>query len=113
MTMKHQTDFSNFLALDIRLGRVLKVEDSDASKPTYRLTVDFGEEIGVKVTVAAYTHLAKETLQDQLVLGIVNVGTMKMGPETSEFLCIGVPDENGNAIPLTALSDVPLGGAVY
>ncbi|GJL84757.1 MAG: tRNA-binding protein [Micavibrio sp.] len=113
MTTKEQADFSSFLALDIRLGRIVRVEDSQAIKPTYRITADFGEEIGTKVTVAAYTHYPKEKLKGLLILGLVNIGVMKMGPEKSEFLCIGVPNENGEAVPLTSLDDVPLGGAVY
>ncbi len=113
MTIKEQADFSSFLALDIRLGRIIKVEDSEATKPTYRIIADFGSDIGTRVTVAAYTHYPKEKLEGLLILGLVNVGTMKMGPEKSEFLCIGVPNENGEAVPLTSLDDVPLGGAVY
>ena len=114
MAIKEQTDFSSFLALDIRLGKVIKVEDSQAKKPTYRLTVDFGDEIGEKVTVAAYTHYKKEELEGLRVLGIINMGTMKMGPEKSEFLCIGVPNEKGEAVPLTVYEESAIiGGAVF
>lgn len=113
MTIKDQTDYSNFLSLDMRVGRVIQVEASKATKPTHKITADFGPEIGEKVTIAAYTHYTAEQLLGQLIIGVMNLGSLKMGPEKSEFFCIGVPNENGEAVPLTALHDVPLGGTVY
>ncbi len=113
MPIKDQTDFSNFLALDMRVGKVIKVEDSKATKPTYRITADFGDEIGVKVTVGAYSHYEKKALIGKLIIGVMNLGTLKMGPEKSEFFCIAAPDANGDAVPLSVLEDVPLGGSVY
>ena len=113
MTIKDQTQYSNFLALDIRVGKVLKVEPSKATKPTYRITADFGPDIGEKVSVGAYTHYDPEKLVGLNIIGIMNLGTLKMGPERSEFFCIAVPNEEGDAVPLTAFEDVPSGGAVY
>lgn len=113
MPIKDKVEFSSFLGLDIRVGKVIECVMSEAKKPTYRLTVDFGEEIGLKKTVGAYTHYPAEKMIGLQVLGIVNVGTMKMGPEISEFLCIGLPDQDGNAVPLTPLENVPIGGAVF
>ena len=46
MTIKDKADYASFLALDMRVGRVTKVETSKATKPTYRITADFGEDIG-------------------------------------------------------------------
>jgi tRNA-binding protein len=113
MPIKPQVDFETFLSLDIRAGKVLKVEDSLATKPTYRFTVDFGSEIGEKVTVAAMTHYTKEELVGLTILGLVNVGSRKMGPEKSEFLFLGAPNEEDNAVPLTTYKDIKLGGGVY
>jgi hypothetical protein len=48
--MKPVTDFANFEVLDIRVGRVIRVEEAAARKPTDRITVDFGPAIGVKVS---------------------------------------------------------------
>jgi len=112
--MKEQADFSNFTALDFRLGVIVKVEDSMAKKPTYRITANFGENIGEKVTVGAFTHYTKEELEGLSILGLLNVGEMKLGPELSQFLLIGVPNQDGEAVPLTTFkADCPLGGAVF
>ena len=114
MALKQQTDFSSFLALDIRLGKIIKVEESLAKKPTYKITVDFGSEIGQKVTIGAYKHYAPDQLNGLLVLGIMNVGTRKMGPEISEFLLLGIPNDSGEAIPLTVFRpDAQIGGEVF
>lgn len=114
MPLKTQTDYSNFTALDMRLGKILKVEPSKATKPTYRITADFGPEIGHKVTVGAYTHYKPEELIGLHIIGIMNLGSKKMGPEVSEFFCIAVPDEKGQALPLTVYGgSAPLGGEVF
>jgi len=110
---KSQTDFSKFAALDLRVGRVLKVEDAATKKPTYRLTVDFGPEIGTRVSCGAYRNYPKESLLGKLVICIVNFPAMKMGPETSEVLILGVPNEKTETIYLTPQSEVPLGVQVF
>ncbi len=46
--MKAIADFSSFANLDIRVGQIVGVEDAETKKPTYRLTVDFGQSIGIK-----------------------------------------------------------------
>ncbi len=113
MNIKDQTDFSSFHALDMRVGKVLSAERSKATKLTYRMTADFGADIGIKTTVAAYLHYEPEQLIGQRIIGIMNLRTLKMGPEKSEFFCIGAPNEKGEAIPLTVLESVPLGGQVF
>jgi tRNA-binding protein len=111
--MKPITDFANFEALDIRVGRVIRAEEAATRKPTYRITVDFGPEIGVKVSCGAYRHYASEALLGKLVVAVVNFGPKKMGPETSEVLILGVPDANHETIYVTPESEVPLGVAMF
>lgn len=113
MTIKEQTDYSNYEALDMRVGRILSAERLKAKKPTYRIVADFGPETGEKVTVAAYTHYESDLLVGKLIIGIMNLGTLKMGREPSEFFCIGAPNKNNKALPLTVIDDVPLGSPVY
>ena len=110
---KPDTDFAHFSALDMRVGRIISVDSSRAKKPTYRITVDFGSEIGKKTTVGAFTNYSKEELVGKLVIGLVNVGSKKLGEELSEFLLLGVPNEKHETIYLTPQSEVPLGVAVF
>lgn len=110
---KAEADFSAFESLDIRVGRIISVEDSTTKKPTYRIRVDFGAEIGIKTTCGAFRKYEKEDLMGKIVIGLVNVGTKKMGQEISEFLMLGVPNERNETIYLTPESEVPLGVSVF
>jgi tRNA-binding protein len=109
--MKPVADYAHFEALDIRVGRVLKVEDARSRKPTYRLTIDFGAEIGVKVSCGAYRNYAAEDLTGKAVVAIVP--EKRMGPEVSQVLVLGVTNAAGETIYLTPESEVPLGAAVF
>ena len=110
--MKPTADFSHFEALDLRVGRVVRVEDAETRKPLYRVAVDFGPKIGEKVSCAGYTNYPKEKLMDRLVVCILNFAPKKMGPETSEIFILGAVDENGEGIFVTPEEEVPLGSIV-
>ena len=111
--MKPTADYSHFDALDIRVGRIIKVEDAATRKPTYRLTIDFGSEIGVKVSCGAYRNYASADLLGKQIIGIVNFAEKKMGPEVSQVLVLGVPNENGETIYLMPQTDVLPGAKVF
>lgn len=113
MQIKPIAAFESFAGLDIRVGRILKVEDSATKKPTYRLSVDFGPEIGVKVSCGAYRNYSPEELVGKQIIGIINFGPKKMGPEVSEVLILGVPNPAGETIYLMPQTDVTLGVAVF
>ena len=97
----------------MRVGRIVGVEDSLARKPTYRLTIDFGPELGIKRSVGAYRGYAPEALVGRQIVAVVNFGPKKMGPEISEVLVLGVDSEAGTVVYLTPASDVPLGNPIY
>ena len=112
--LKAMAEFSSFAALDLRVGKIVRVEESQAKKPTYRITADFGPSIGEKVTVAAYRHYPAADLVGLSIVGVMNIGVRKMGPETSEFLFLGAPDEHGDAVPVTLLGGAAvIGGGVF
>ena len=92
---------------------VLKVEDARTRKPTYRLTIDLGPEIGVKRSCGAYRNYAPEALVGRQVIAVVNLGPKQMGPEISEVFVLGVDNEAGRVIFLTTEADVPLGNPIY
>jgi tRNA-binding protein len=113
MPVKPTADFGSFDVLDIRAGRVVRVEDAQTRKPTYKLTIDFGPKIGTKISCGAYRNYAKDALLGKTVICVLNFGVKKMGPEISEVLVLGVPNAVGETIYLTTEQDVPLGAAVF
>ena len=113
MAIKPTADFGNFEALDIRAGRIARVDDAHTRKPTYKLTIAFGPEIGTKVSCGAYRNYPKEALIGKTVVCVVNFGVKKMGPEISEVLVLGIANAAGETVYLTTEQSVPLGGAVF
>lgn len=111
--MKDITSFEHFDALDIRVGKIVNVEDAQTKKPTYRITVDFGSEIGTKVSCGAYRNYPRKELIGRQVIAVINFGVKQMGPEKSEVLMLGVQNEQGETIYLMPQTDVPLGVHVF
>ena len=90
----------DFDKLDIRVGVIMEVEDFPEAKiPAYKLTIDFGTEIGKKRSSARVTkYYSKESLMGKKVLGVVNFPPRQIGPMVSETLTLGVPDNEGNCV---------------
>ena len=111
---KGQASFDNFDKLDIRVGKVLSAEKAKTNKPTYRMKIDFGPDIGVKQSCGAYTNYRPEDLIGRQIIGIINFGAKKMGPELSEVLVLGVHSPSGSGtIYLTTESEVPNGEIIF
>jgi len=107
--------FDDFLKVDIRVGRIVAAEAfPQARKPAFKLTIDFGPEIGLKRSSAQITaNHALEDLVGTQVLAVVNFPPRQIGPFMSEVLTLGVPDEQGNVILLHPDSEVPLGARMF
>ena len=107
--------FHDFEKVDIRVGKVVKVEDfPEARKPSYKLQIEFGEKIGVKKSSAQLvSNYKKEELLNRYVLCVVNFPPRQIGPVMSEVLVVGVPDESGECVLIKPDKDVPLGGKLY
>lgn len=85
-----ETTFEDFLKVDIRVGRIVEVEDfPEARKPAWKLRVDFGEDIGVLRSSAQIRNYSREELTGRLVLGVVNFPPRQVGPVRSEVLVLG------------------------
>ena len=88
--MTAEITFDDFLKVDMRVGRVLAVDEfPEARKPAWKLRIDFGPEIGEKRSSAQITNYAREELEGRLVVGVVNFPPRQIGPVRSEVLVLG------------------------
>lgn len=107
--------FDEFLKVDIRVGRIVAAEPfPQARKPAYKLTIDFGPEIGTKRSSAQITvnHKIDELVGSE-VMAVVNFPPRQIGPFMSEVLTLGVPDANGDVMLIRPDRDVPIGGRLF
>jgi len=107
-------EFDQFLALDLRIGTIVAAARAQTKKPTYRMTIDFGKEIGTRVSCGAYTNYAAEEIVGKQVVAVINFAPKKMGPETSEALVLGVQNPSGDGtLFLSVDRPAPNGGKVF
>ena len=91
-----EATFEDFLKIDIRVGRIVEVEDfPEARNPAWKLRVDFGDDIGVLRSSAQIKNYTREELSGRLVLGIVNFPARQVGPVRSEVLVLGTYSDAG------------------
>jgi tRNA-binding protein len=110
-----QIAFEDFLKVDVRCGRVVEAASfPEARKPSLKLVIDFGPEIGRKRSSAQLTrHYRPEDLVGRLVLAVVNFPARQIGPMMSEVLTLGVPDEDGAVVLIHPDQEVPVGGRLF
>jgi tRNA-binding protein len=84
------TTFEDFIAIDMRVGRIVEVEDfPEARHPAWKLRVDFGPEIGMKRSSAQIRNYERSELEGRLVIAVVNFPPRQIGPVRSEVLVLG------------------------
>lgn len=107
--------FTDFLKVDVRVGTIIAAEPfPEARKPAFRLTIDFGPDIGVRKSSAQITvNHTLEDLPGRQVLAVVNFPPRQIGPMMSEVLTLGVPDAEGEVMLIAPDRPVPNGGRLY
>ena len=110
-----QITFDDFLKVDIRVGRIVDVQDfPEARKPAYKLWVDFGGELGVKKSSAQVTkYYSPETLKGRQVAAVVNFPPRQIGKFMSEILVLGFPDGDNEVVLIGPEREVPIGGRLF
>jgi tRNA-binding protein len=106
--------FGDFMKVDVRTGTVIAVDPfPEARKPAWKLTIDFGPEIGVKKSSAQIAHYDADVLVGKQVLAVVNFPPRQIGPFMSQVLTLGVPGEGGEVILIHPERAVPNGGRLF
>ncbi|MBT4723263.1 tRNA-binding protein [Candidatus Falkowbacteria bacterium] len=107
----NKISWDDFEKVELIVGTIIEVNDFPEAKiPAYKIRVDFGSEIGVKISSARITELyAKEDLLNRKIIGVVNFPPKRIGPFVSEFLCSGFYREDGSVVLAVPDKDVPNG----
>jgi tRNA-binding protein len=107
--------WEDFEKVDARVGKIVASEPfPEARKPSIKLTIDFGPEVGEKRTSAQLTaHYDEEGLVGKQVVAVVNFPPKRIAGFKSEVLVLGVPDGDGEVVLLSPDHEVPPGGRMF
>jgi tRNA-binding protein len=107
--------YQAFENVEIRVGTIIAIEPfPEARKPAYKLTIDFGSEIGIKKSSAQITtHYNAETLVGKQILAVVNFEPKQIGPFISEVLTLGVADDAQTIVLVGPDRSVPNGARLF
>lgn len=94
--------WSDFEKVDMRVGTIVEVNDfPQAKKPAFKLSIDFGPDIGIRKSSAQITvHYKKEDLLNRQVIAVLNFPPKQIGTFFSECLVLGVYDGDMNVVLL-------------
>ena len=108
-------DYATFAEVDMRAGTILEASPlPEARKPAYRLTIDFGDAIGVKRSSARITELySPEQLIGTQAIAVVNFPPKRIAGFSSEVLVLGVADAEGRVVLLRPERGIANGARVY
>jgi tRNA-binding protein len=107
--------FDDFQKVDVRIGTIVDTQPfPEARKPSFKLMIDFGPEIGTRKSAAQITkHYKPEELVGRQVAAVINFPPRQIGPTMSEVLTLGFPDEEGAVVLIAPDSKVPNGGRLF
>ncbi|MBX2879944.1 MAG: tRNA-binding protein [Granulosicoccus sp.] len=104
-------EWSDFEKVQLCAGTIIGVEDfPEARRPAWKLSIDFGETIGIKKSSAQITELYdKESLLNKQIVAVVNFASKQIGPFMSECLVTGMPRQDGAVVLVCPLEPVENG----
>jgi tRNA-binding protein len=104
-------DWQDFTKIELRVGTILEVMDfPEARRPAWKMRIDFGPEIGERVSSAQLKALyTKEELIGRQVVAVVNFPPKQIGPFRSQVLVTGFHDNEGRVVLVGPERKVPNG----
>jgi tRNA-binding protein len=113
VTPAAELTWERFEAVDIRVGRIEAVEDfPEARRPAWKLTIDFGAELGRRRSSAQITNYSRAELEGRLVVAVVNFPPKQIGPFISECLVLGAVNGDGTVWLLEPDAGAELGDRI-
>ncbi|MDR5590972.1 tRNA-binding protein [Christiangramia sp. SM2212] len=109
-----EINWNDFEKVEMRVGTITNVEDfPEARDPAYKLSIDFGEELGSKRSSAQITRrYTMEELPGRQVIAVVNFPVKRIAGFKSECLVLGVLGENKDVVLLSPDQKMPNGSRI-
>ena len=106
-----EIQWDDFARVQLCAGTVIDVQEfPQARRPAWKLTIDFGPDIGTRRSSAQITDLySRDALLGKQVMAVVNFPKKQIGPFMSECLVTGMPREDGAIVLVTPTEPVPDG----
>lgn len=101
-------EFDDFMKVDLRVGKVLVVEDHPKADRLFRCEVDLGEEKPRQILAGLKEHFTAEDLQGRQVVVVANLKPRKIRGLESHGMMLALKTEDGMEM-LTASGEVPAG----
>ena len=107
--------YSEFEKVEIRVGQIIEVSEFErARNPSYKLSIDFGPEIGVKYSSGQFKDdYSPERLLGKQCLAVVNFEPKNIAGFLSEVLVLGVPRKGGGLSLVCPVDEAEPGGKLY
>lgn len=104
-------EWADFERVQLCAGTIVSVQEfPEARRPAWKLTIDFGESIGLRKSSAQITELYdKDSLTGMQIVAVVNFPEKQIGPFMSQCLVTGMPREDGAIVLVTPREPVPDG----
>ena len=112
--MSEEINFNEWEKLDLRVGKILKVEDIEGADKLYKLTIDLGEEIGKRTVCAGIKkYYSKENLAGKKIILFVNLIPRKLkGIESQGMVLAAVDETEDKVILISPEEDIEIGSKV-
>lgn len=105
-------DFEQFMAVDIKLGKISSVEDHPNADRLYVVKLDDGSKDGRTICAGLKEYYSKEQMQGMYVAFVANLAPRKLRGVMSEGMMLAADDGEGNVQLLTITGDLPPGSQV-
>lgn len=113
MIRAQMATIEDFRKIDMRVGRIVAVEDfPEARKPSYKLTIDLGPQGTRRSSAAVRPWYSPAELQGRLIVCVANFPPRRIATFDSEVLVLGAVESDGRVVLLQPDRDAELGSPI-
>ena len=107
-----QINFDEWKKLEMKVGKIVKVERVFKTEKLYKLQVDIGER-QIQIVTSLVPYYTEDESKDQRIIVLVNLKPTKFAGELSEGMLLCAEKEDGSkCVLLTTQKDIDTGTPV-